>query len=164
MGSQREAATRAPGAGRRRWHYVRRYLATFAVSSLVWEFAQLPLYTLWQGGRPGEILYDVLHCTVGDVMIAASALAAGVLLAGRTGWPSQRRLAVGLVAILSGLAYTAFSEWLNVTVLKSWAYSSLMPLVPGTGIGMAPLVQWLVLPLVAFRLAERLAGAAVTTT
>jgi len=45
-----------------------------------------------------------------------------------------------------GAAYTVYSEWLNTGVRMAWAYSELMPVVPGIGTGLSPLLQWLVLP------------------
>lgn len=51
-----------------------------------------------------------------------------------------------------GLAYTGFSEWLNVYVRQSWTYSALMPTMAfGTiRIGLSPLAQWLIIPGVGF--------------
>src|SRR3546814_8883510 len=40
---------------------LRRYLAVIAVGNLAWEFAQLPLYTIWHGGTPREIAFAALH-------------------------------------------------------------------------------------------------------
>ena len=42
--------------------------------------------------------------------------------------------------------YTVYSEWLNVYVKGTWAYSDLMPIVPGLEVGLSPLIQWIVLP------------------
>jgi hypothetical protein len=42
------------------------------------------------------------------------------------------------------MAYTVFSEWLNVSVRGSWEYAAAMPEV--LGIGLSPLFQWLVVP------------------
>ena len=44
-----------------------------------------------------------------------------------------------------GVAYTAFSEWRNVYRLS--AYTDAMPLV--LGIGLSPLMQWILVPLLA---------------
>ena len=30
--------------------------------------------------------------------------------------------------------------------LSSWTYSSLMPIIPGLGVGLVPVLQWIVLP------------------
>jgi hypothetical protein len=46
--------------------------------------------------------------------------------------------------------YAILSEWLNVKIWRSWAYTSAMPLLPGTGTGLTPLLQWLIVPALAF--------------
>jgi len=123
-----------------------RYLAAMLALNLVWEVAQLPLYTLWAEGTLGEIAFAVLHCTVGDAMIAAVALAAAILLTRSWQWPSQGWGSVTLVATLIGLGYTVFSEWLNVDLRQSWTYTAAMPRLPPWGTGVAPFLQWLLLP------------------
>lgn len=58
---------------------------------------------------------------------------------------------------MTGVAYTAFSEWLNVYRLGSWAYTQAMPLLGG--IGITPLLQWVIVP-VAMTLLWRACGRA----
>jgi hypothetical protein len=54
------------------------------------------------------------------------------------------------VAVLAfGVGYTIYSEWLNVSVRGTWAYSDLMPVVPIIRTGLTPLLQWLVVPTLA---------------
>jgi len=78
------------------------------------------------------------------VLIAAATylIAAAPLRNAR--WIDARRLAGGAVAIVAGISYTTLSEWLNVSVRGSWAYAPVMPQL--FGIGLAPLLQWLVVP------------------
>ena len=57
---------------------------------------------------------------------------------------------MALTAIVLGAAYTIFSEWLNVQIRRSWSYTAAMPVVPGLGTGLAPLLQWIVVPGLAF--------------
>ena len=64
------------------------------------------------------------------------------------------------VAMAAGVGYTVFSEWLNTAVRGSWAYADAMPIVPWLGIGLAPLLQWIVVPCVAFWLVRRQFGTA----
>ena len=116
----------------------------------------MPLYGVWKAGTAEEIIYNGLHCTVGDLMIAAFSLLAAIVLAGWSRWPRSQWLEVSGTAILAGIGYTAFSEWHNVYVLQSWSYARAMPVVPGTGIGVSPLAQWLVVPTAALSLAWRL--------
>ncbi len=47
-----------------------------------------------------------------------------------------------LVAL--GFGYTVFSEWYNVYRVGAWAYAESMPRI--LGIGLTPLLQWLVVP------------------
>ena len=116
---------------------------SFALN-LAWEVVQLPLYTIAATGTPTQLAYAVLHCTSGDALIAAAAFVlAGVALLAAA-WPSSRPFTGGAIAMAFGLAYTAYSEWYNVYVAGTWAYSAAMPQV--FGIGLAPLLQWIVVP------------------
>jgi hypothetical protein len=55
-----------------------RYLPWLAVLNLVWEIAQLPLYTIWNDGTRTEIAFAVLHCTLGDILIGMAALGGSI--------------------------------------------------------------------------------------
>lgn len=134
---------------------LRRYLVAIALGNLAWEFAQLPLYTIWHEGSAGEILFAVMHCTGGDILIASMVLLGALIVAGNARWPDARFRPVAAIAIVSGLAYTVFSEWLNTELRGSWAYTALMPQLPLIGSGVSPLAQWIVVPLAAFWWARR---------
>ncbi len=134
-----------------------RYLAIIALGNLAWEIAQLPLYTIWSSGTWRELVIAVFHCTLGDVLISAACLFLGLLVAGRgrlDRWSGR----IAAVGIPLGVGYTVFSEWLNVAVRKSWAYAPAMPVLPGLGTGLAPLLQWLVVPAFGFWLVARSAN------
>jgi len=134
---------------------LRRYIVFIAVANFVWEIAQLPLYTIWQTGTAREISLAVIHCTGGDVLIASASLLGTLLLLSNCRWPYRRYVTIAALAVIAGLAYTIFSEWLNTAVRGSWAYSDLMPTVPVIGSGVSPLAQWLVVPLAAALWARR---------
>ena len=123
-----------------------RYIAAMIAMNLVWEVAQLPLYTLWAEGTPSEIAFAILHCTGGDAMIAAAALAVALLLTRYWEWPIQGWGRVTVAATAIGLGYTVFSEWLNVDLRQSWTYTAAMPRLPPWGTGLTPFLQWLLLP------------------
>lgn len=137
----------------------RGYLATTGALNLIWETVQLPLYTIWAEGTVGSKAFAVLHCTGGDLLIALSALTVALIVAGVPAWPGRRFERVAMLTILGGLAYTVFSEWLNLEVRQSWAYSDLMPVLPPFGTGLSPLLQWLVVPAAALWVTHR-AGSA----
>ena len=137
-----------------------RYIASVAALNLAWEILQLPLYTLWNESPPVAIAFAVVHCTLGDVLIATISLIAALILLGGKIWPLDRHWRVALMASAVGFFYTVFSEWNNTVITRTWAYSSLMPTL--WGIGLLPLLQWLLIPALAFwRLSQHTAGTRV---
>lgn len=138
---------RAHGAGSAPWlSTLRWYFPIVALANLAWEALHLPLYTVWSDGTAEYLLFVVLHCTGGDVLIALSTLTVALLLAAPSGWPRNGFRSVAVVATVAGVGYTIFSEWLNVVVRRSWQYSDLMPVVPIVDIGLSPLLQWILIP------------------
>lgn len=122
-----------------------------AATNLGWEVLQLPLYSLWSTASPLAITWAVLHCTAGDVLIGAV-----TFLAARRLTHGLPRIVFVAVLVTLGVAYTVFSEWLNVSVRGNWAYAPAMPLVPPFATGLAPLLQWLAVPPLAFFVAVAL--------
>lgn len=142
-----------PLIDRKRWAVVGRYLAISGAGHLAWETAHLPLYTLWKEPLP-ERVFAVLHCTGGDILIAAVSLLLTISLVGRD-WPRTRPKEVMLTATTLGVVYTGFSEWLNVEYGETWAYSPSMPTLPILGTGLTPVLQWMILTPVGLFLAVR---------
>ena len=134
---------------------IRIYLLLTVVGHLVWETLQLPLYTIWETGTAREQAFAVVHCTGGDILIALSALVGALALAGDHAWPQAAFGRVAVLALAAGVVYTAFSEWLNVEIRQAWAYTEAMPRLPWLGTGLAPLLQWVVVPPLALLAARR---------
>lgn len=146
-------ASSDPEGERGAWHpALRRYLGVIALGNLAWEFAQMPLYTLWRRGTWGEIAFAALHCTGGDILIALSTLTLALLAVGSGEWPVRRFGPVAALTVTLGIAYTIFSEYINIVIRAAWAYSDVMPVLSvfGFHVGLSPLLQWLVVPLAGF--------------
>lgn len=125
-----------------------RYLGFSALAHLVWEALQLPLYTIWRDTPARGLAYAVLHCTAGDLLIAAGTLVLAMLVRrGDLRSPAHYRN-TAVLAIALGLAYTTGSEWYNTRITLNWGYADAMPTVGGIGLG--PLLQWLIVPSIAF--------------
>lgn len=131
-------------------HAARHYFAVLLVAHTIWEIAQLPLYTIWHSATLPQMAFAVAHCTAGDLLIGMSTLLLAVILVGNPGWPQRRFVRVALATVAIGVAYTIYSEWLNVDVRGAWAYAPAMPRLPWLGTGLAPFAQWLVIPALAF--------------
>ncbi|MEQ8396159.1 MAG: hypothetical protein RIB85_13335 [Thalassobaculum sp.] len=135
---------------------LRRYLAFVFPLHLLWEFAHLPLYTIWHDAGTAEVLFAAVHCTGGDLLIAMAALLLALMVLGN-GWPVDPRAhrRVAGAALIMGIGYTVFSEWLNIEVRGTWEYSALMPVLPPIGTGLSPILQWIAIPLAGFGWAYR---------
>ena len=129
---------------------LRRYLVFAAVAHLLWEFAHLPLYTIWLTGTAGELVFAAVHCTGGDVLITLSTLVLALLLFGASDWPQAHAGRVLAAAMLFGVGYTIFSEWLNIEVREAWAYREVMPVIPVIDAGLSPVMQWVFIPFTAY--------------
>lgn len=134
-------------------------LALFAfLLNFVWEILQAPFYRGMVDGAHWAAVRTCTLATAGDVAILLVAYGL-VAAAARDRWwlgdPTPARVAGFLAA---GVIITIVLEALNVYGLGRWAYSPLMPVV--FGIGLTPVLQWLVLPPVTLWLARRHLGGA----
>ncbi len=136
-----------------------RYLTLLLIANLVWEIAQLPLYTPWREDSPREIASAVLHCTLGDGIIGTASLASAWVLTRAWGWPEQGFRKVAIAATFLGAGAAVVLEWLNVELWRSWSYDAAMPRLPPLGTGLSPVLQWLLLPPLCLLAARRLAPA-----
>ena len=132
---------------------LRRYLVVSIAGNLVWEILQLPLFTLWTTGTARQQAFAVFHCTVGDVMIAGLSFLVALSLVAQPNWPRSSTSRVYFLSLAAGICYTIYSEYLNTSVRGSWAYSEWMPILPFIGTGLAPLMQWLIVPTLAHGIA-----------
>ena len=114
--------------------------------NLVWEFAQVPLYRDLPSLGHWASIKLCARATLGDAVIAVVALwvVAAVTVSRR--WitaPSAAQVAwfVGI-----GLGISTALEWVAIHVQGRWAYGASMPIIPILQIGLAPVLQWLILP------------------
>ncbi len=139
-------------------------VAVFALLlNFPWELLQVPLFAGMAGALHRQVIQGCLQATLGDAVIMLISYGVVSLTASDRHWmlkPSARQLAL-FIAI--GVAITVAIEWLATRGhwVQGWSYSQQMPVVPGLGIGLAPLAQWIVLPLlVAWFVRRQLSGGA----
>lgn len=113
---------------------------------LLWEIAQFPLYTVWHEGDWSYILYGLIHCTLGDLLILLSVFWLVSLLNRSRYWIFSPSLINIVLFTALGLGYTIFSEIINTRIKGTWGYTELMPVVPIIEIGGMPFLQWLLIP------------------
>jgi hypothetical protein len=132
------------------------------VFNLMWEIAHVRLYTIWPATDGWDVAWSLLHCTLGDGLIALAMYALAGAVLHRANWPVSRPWAGSGIVVTGAMAFTAWSEWYNVYRAGNWDYTASMPMI--FGIGLSPLLQWLMIPpavVVAYRLLmreDRMAG------
>lgn len=114
-----------------------------------WEFLQVPFFRgLAEAGHWNAIL-TCTRATLGDGLIMLIAFWATAAIWRDRWW--FMRASVRHIAVFAGvgLIITILLEQLATRSTHAdwgWRYSDLMPVVPGLGIGLTPLLQWVLLP------------------
>ena len=125
-------------------------IAVFALLlNFPWEILQAPLFAGMANGPFIDAIRGCAQGTLGDAVIMLLAYWTVSGVAARRDWilaPSGRQLTLFLTV---GVLITAAIEWLATRGywVQNWTYSPAMPIVPGVGIGLSPMLQWIVLPL-----------------
>ena len=122
-----------------------------------WEILQGPLFE-GMANAPHWIIVKVCSwATLGDALIMLVAYWLVAAQARSRHWmmsPTNFQL---LLFVTVGVVITVMIEWLALRGLwfGEWKYSPLMPVIPGIGVGLSPLLQWIALPPLAVWLVRR---------
>lgn len=139
--------------------FFKRLVALFIVATSLnfpWEISQAFLF---EGMDSTQAL--VWHCFVaalGDGVMVWLIYLVGWAAFGRTDWfvrPCRKQYGVMLG---TGLVLAIAVEWVAVDQLQRWAYTGQMPMIPGLGIGLTPVLQMLFLPPLIFYAVGRWRG------
>jgi hypothetical protein len=122
-----------------------------ALFNYPWELAQSPFY---MGMRNlNRMWWHCLVASLGDGLLVLLIFAAGWTALHRQDWFVRPGLRGYVVMLAVGLIISVIIEWTAVHIAGRWTYTERMPLVPGLGIGVLPIMQMLVLPPLIFRVA-----------
>lgn len=133
-------------------------IALFAFGlHFIWEMLHAPLYRGLAEQPHAAGILCCLRATAGDAGIALAAY--GVVAAGTRDrqWLADARGPRVAWFVAVGLAVTVALELLSVYRWGRWAYGPAMPTI--AGVGLSPLLQWVVLPPLTLWLARRHVGA-----
>lgn len=114
-----------------------------------WEIGHCPLYTV--------CTYDLPHVVFLALASLADVIMAGLLYFGfaliyRNGlWIMHLNTARVFWLILVGGAGATVSEIVHLSA-GNWAYTNSMPIIPGIGVGLTPVLQFMILPVLTYSL------------
>ena len=113
-----------------------------------WEFIQAPLFEGMAERPHGAAVKACTQAALGDSVIMLAAYWGVAALGRGRAWIAAPGWREVLLFSSIGVAITVVIEWLVLTGgwLSGWTYSSLMPIIPGLGVGLVPVLQWVVLP------------------
>jgi hypothetical protein len=131
----------------------KQYIFTVIVVSfmlnLAWELIQLPLYR--------NAVYNFEHiafCTLAAIADVLMTLIFYLLLAvilKDVFWIQLTKLHLVAIVVLIGGVGAVLSEIRHLS-LGSWAYDDSMPLIPYVNVGISPVLQFMLLPLIIYKL------------
>ena len=126
-----------------------------------WEFLQAPLFRNMQNATHMDGIKICLQATLGDMVIALIAFWLTSFLAGTRQWPAQPYRRTLAAWLSTGLAITVALEFYSTEIAERWAYGASMPRLPVIGTGIAPVIQWIVVPLLVLWYMRRLSAKAI---
>ena len=119
-----------------------------------WELAQAPLYA---GMQLPAALWHCFVASLGDGLLVLLIYAAVAVVVRSLDWYMRPAGRAYLAMAATGLLVGVVVEWWGLHMAKRWQYSDLMPILPATEVGLAPVLQMLVLPPAVFAAVRRLA-------
>lgn len=126
---------------------IRCAVAIFIVSAAlnyVWEIAQSPLFAGMD--NLGNMWWHCLVASLGDGVIVLIIHVAGWCVFRRSDWFMHPGVTGYSVMLVTGVIVAVVVEWVAVHAIHRWTYTTRMPLIPGTDIGLVPILQMLILP------------------
>ena len=121
------------------------------ILNLIWENAHAQLYIGYQGFLSFFLIG--FRSTFGDVLII---LFLYYLFSSLTHDPFWfRKNIFKMWCLLAGILIAIFIE-INAISIGRWAYTSYMPLIPFINVGISPVLQMMILPLLTFSIVDRM--------
>lgn len=120
-----------------------------------WEMLQIPWFAGMLEASHGAVVWLCVQATGGDVVILLAGFWLAAAVARRRDWIVDGARSPALLVVTVGVAVTVVFEWLATGPLGRWTYADGMPVLPFVGTGVAPLLQWVLLPPAILWLARR---------
>jgi hypothetical protein len=114
--------------------------------NFVWENFQVPLFQGMQSKAHWDAVLQCTKATGGDLIILLFAFWTTALIFGDHGWLTTAH--TWPVVVFAVLAFTVSTgaEIVMTRYLHHYSYGPAMPIVPLLRIGLAPFLQWIILP------------------
>ncbi len=112
--------------------------------NFIWEVPQMAFYEWWGASWVTGLLI-CLQAALGDGLLVLALYGLGYAFFRRREWILQPGVAGYTLLVLAGMIVAVAVE-MHALARGRWAYSAIMPIIPGLGIGLIPVVQMMLLP------------------
>ena len=112
-----------------------------------WELLQMPLYE-----QPIYKIGHIAFCTLGALADTIMVLLLYILFAfvyKNAFWIKQNSWVKICIVMLTGAVGAVFSEKRHL-LIESWSYDQSMPIIPFVHVGLSPVLQFLLLPVIIY--------------
>ena len=121
--------------------------------NVAWEILQIPLFKggvyEWQ-----HILFCVL-ASVADVIMVLLIYFGFALIYKNILWIKELNIKRILLLILTGGAGAVLAELWHLSI-GTWSYADAMPMIPIVDVGLSPVLQFMILPMLIYRLSFKM--------
>ena len=118
--------------------------------NFLWEVPQMALYEWW-GASWSVGLLVCFQAALGDGLLILALYGMGYAFFRRREWILQPSVTGYTFLVLAGMAVAVAIE-MQALAWNRWSYNALMPVIPGLGVGLVPVVQMMILPPLVFYL------------
>jgi hypothetical protein len=125
---------------RSHWHFFAALFVSSFVLNWVWELGHKPFCAEMAKQSWRQTLLLGTAASLGDVVLTFVVYGVGALTIGHLRWTMSRTWNVYAAAAVLGAAPAAAVEC-HALASGRWSYTELMPIVPGVGLGLWPLLQ-----------------------
>lgn len=141
-------------------HLIRFLFFLFSVSLVLhfgWEISQMSLYVFSGVTSAGYLEFVTLHWITAakDALITVALYLIVGMLVGNIGWGRRFNYRRSLFLFVLGFLWAVGIEYHAVAVAHRWAYVAAMPLLPALGVGVAPVLQMMIVPFVGIWLTRK---------
>lgn len=123
--------------------------------NLVWENVQAPLYAGYISFA--QHFWICFVATLGDVVIVLMLYGLFAVAYRNTRWIMSMKKTSTALLIIAGAAIAVLIEWLALATGR-WGYAPGMPLIPLFDVGVLPVLQLILLPLLTFGTTAKVAA------
>ena len=123
--------------------------------NFVWEMLQMPLFEYPIEFSPSAMNLSCTKASIGDAFITIVSFWFVALIRKNRYWIIKVSFWDLTLFLIPGIVITICFEALATGPLNRWTYSEVMPTIPYIGTGLAPILQWLILPLLTVFIVKR---------